>query len=148
MATTYFGSRLRAGSTALTESTDGGDVKMVKSVTLTSTSNGNTDGSVTIPANSKIVRIYANKTVAWSVGAGSATTLLVTAGSAAGGAQYMASTDLASATNASGPTTVATNLACASVGTNTVVYFRVATNGTVLTTQAQVDFIVEYIQTV
>lgn len=141
---TYFGSGLRSGSTTLSDTVDGGYVSLIQQANVTSVSNGNADVTIKVPVNAHIIRIWADKIVDWSVGAGTATTLNASVGKTAGGADYMVATNLASATNTSGPTTIATNLACESVGTDTTIYFRLATNGTVLTTQAQVSFHVLY----
>lgn len=143
----YFGSRVRAGSvssdsppSALT-ATGVGDVSLSQTALLVATASGNTDASVVLPAGAQITRIDAAVQVVPA--GGTATTLLVTAGSAAGGVQYLPSTDLYSATNATGPSTVATNLAASNITTNTTVHFRVAANGT-MTTAGQVRFTVFY----
>jgi hypothetical protein len=145
MSQTYFGSTLRSGTDSLSDSVDGGFVVLTQSVTVTSLASGAVvTGSVRIPADSQIIEIYADKVVNWVVGGGTATELNVSAGSAAGGAQYMDATDMASVNRTSGTLTVADVAAMADVGNNTIVYLNVDPNGTVSTTQAQIKFTVVY----
>jgi hypothetical protein len=147
MAITYFGSTLKSGTDALSEATDGGFVVVSQTATVSSVSAGTAVvGSVTIPAGSQIVEIFADKIVDWVVGGGTATTLNVSAGSSSGGAQYLPSTDMASIARTTGTMTVATVAAMDDVGSNTVVYFTVDPNGTVSTTQATIRFTVVYAQ--
>ena len=147
MAITYFGSTLKSGTDALSEATDGGFVVVSQTATVSSVSAGTAvTGSVTIPAGSQIVEIFADKIVDWVVGGGTATTLNVSAGSSSGGAQYLPSTDMASIARTTGTMTVATVAAMDDVGSNTVVYFTVDPNGTVSTTQATIRFTVVYAQ--
>lgn len=147
MAITYFGSTLKSGTDALTEATDGGFVVVSQTTTVSSIAAGTAvTGSVTIPANSQIVEIFADKIVDWVVGGGSATALNVSAGSSSGGAQYLPATDMASIARTTGTMTVATVAAMDDVGSNTVVYFTVDPNGTVSTTQATIRFTVVYAQ--
>lgn len=145
MATTYFGSTLKSGTDALSETTDGGFVVLSQTTTVSSVSAGTAvTGSVSIPAGSQIVQIFADKIVDWSVGGGTATQLNVSAGSTSGGAEYLPSTDMASTARTTGTMTVATVAAMDDVGTNTAVYFTVDPNGTVSTTQATIRFTVVY----
>jgi hypothetical protein len=146
---TYFGSTLRSGSGTLTDTTDGGYVVLTQAVTVTSLASGAAaSGTVTLPANSQIIEIYADKIVNWSVGAGTATALNVAVGSSAGGTQYMPSTDMASVARTSGTLVVADVLAMADIGSNTTVYCTVDPDGTVVTTQAQIKFTIVYAQKV
>jgi hypothetical protein len=144
---TYIGSTLRTGTDALSDTVDGGFVVVSQSVTVTSLSSGNAAvGSVTLPAGSQIIEMYADKIVNWVVGGGSATALNVSVGSTSGGAQYMDATDVASVARTAGTLTVADVAAMADIGTNTVVYCTVDPNGTVSTTQAQIKFTIVYAQ--
>jgi hypothetical protein len=147
MAITYFGSTLKSGTDALSEATDGGFVVVSQTATVSSVSAGTAvTGSVTIPAGSQIVQIFADKIVDWVVGGGTATALNVSAGSSSGGAQYLPATDMASIARTTGTMTVATVAAMDDVGSNTVVYFTVDPDGTVSTTQATIRFTVVYAQ--
>lgn len=147
MSQTYIGSTLRTGSGTLTDSTDGGFVVVSQTTTVSSIAAGTAvTGSVTIPADSQIIEIFADKIVDWVVGGGTATQLNVSAGSSSGGAQYLPSTDMASTARTTGTMTVATVAAMDDVGSNTVVYCTVDPNGTVSTTQATIRFTVVYAQ--
>lgn len=142
---TYFGSTLRSGTDSLSDAVDGGFVVLTQSVTVTSLASGaSASGSVKLPASSQIIEIYADKIVNWVVGGGTATALNVSAGSAAGGAQYMDATDMASIGRTAGTLTVADVAAMADIGNNTTVYFNVDPDGTVSTTQAQIKFTIVY----
>lgn len=144
---TYIGSTLRTGTDSLSDSVDGGYVVSTQSVTVTSVAAGTAAvGSVTLPASSQIIEIYADKIVNWVVGGGTATALNVSVGSTSGGAQYMDATDMASTARTAGTLTVADVAAMADIGTNTVVYCTVDPNGTVSTTQAQIKFTIVYAQ--
>ncbi len=144
---TYIGSTLRTGTDSLSDSVDGGYVVATQSVTVTSVAAGTAVvGSVTLPASSQIIEIYADKIVNWVVGGGTATALNVSVGSTSGGAQYMDATDMASTARTAGTLTVADVAAMADIGTNTVVYCTVDPNGTVSTTQAQIKFTIVYAQ--
>ncbi len=147
MEQTYIGSALRTGSDSLTNSVDGGDVVVSQAVTVTSIAAGTAVvGSVTLPANSQIIEIYADKIVNWVVGGGTATALNVSVGSTSGGSQYMDATDMASVARTAGTLTVADVAAMANIGNNTTVYCTVDPNGTVSTTQAQIKFTIVYAQ--
>ena len=94
MAQTYFGSTLRAGSGTLTDSVDGGFVVMSQTTTVTTAAAGTaTSSSVYLPASSQIIDIIVDGTVAAVAGAGTATAIATTVGTAAAGTQYMSSTD-------------------------------------------------------
>jgi hypothetical protein len=138
---TYVGSRLRAGETSLSNVQNGGDVSLSQTALVVAVNSTNADAFVDLPPGAQILSVQANKQVTQA--GGTATTLLVTAGNAAGGGQYLPSTDLFTNTNAAGPSNVATNLAAANIGANTRVHLRVAANGT-MTTAAQVRFTVTY----
>lgn len=142
---TYYGSTLRSGTDALSDTVDGGFVVLTQSVTVTSLSSGAAAvGSVKLPASSQIIEIYADKIVNWVVGGGTATALNVSAGSSSGGTQYMDATDMASIGRTAGTLTVADVAAMADIGTNTTVYCNVDPDGTVSTTQAQIKFTIVY----
>ena len=59
---TYIGSTLKTGSGTLTESTDGGFVVVSQTTTVSSVAAGTAvTSSVTLPANSQIIEIFADK---------------------------------------------------------------------------------------
>ena len=146
---TYFGSTLRSGSGTLTDTTDGGYVILAQTVTVTTVAAGTAvNGTVTLPANSQIIEMFADKIVAPVVGGGSATTFPVAIGSSAGGVQYMPSTDMASVGRTSGTLVVADVAAMANIGNNTTVYCSISPNGTISTTQGQFQFTIVYAQKV
>ena len=146
---TYFGSTLRSGSGTLTDTTDGGYVVLAQTVTVTTVAAGTAVvGTITLPAGSQIIEMFADKIVNWVVGGGTATTLPVSVGSTSGGVEYMPATDMASIGRTSGTLVVADVAAMANIGTNTTVYCTVDPNGTVSTTQAQIQFTIVYAQKV
>lgn len=147
LATTYIGSTLMTGSGTLTQSTDGGYVVVSQVVPVTSLATGlPATGTLTLPSGSQIIDVYIDKTVLQVEGAGTATTLPCTVGTSAGGAQYIPSVDMWTTVRSTGVPTVATLLAMSNIGTNTVVYCTIDPNGTILTTQAVVNFTVVYAQ--
>lgn len=149
MAKTYFGSTLTSGSSANSETTDGGFVVLTKTVTATTTADGlAVSSTLTLPANSQILDYYVDKTVAQVVGGGSATTLPVTVGTVAAGTQYMSSVDLFTDVRAAPTLTSAQVLAMADITTNQSVVMTVDANGTISTTQAVVRLTVVYAQKV
>lgn len=148
IGSTYIGSGVSTGSSATSQTTDGGWVVLSQSVLITSVAAGTAVvGSVQLPVNCQILNIIAEKDVDWVVGGGTATALNVSAGNVSGGAQYMPATDMASVARTEGTLTVANVLARASIGSNFTVYVTVDPDGTVSTTQAQIRFTVVYSQT-
>jgi len=147
MSQTYIGSTLRTGSDTLTDSVDGGFVVVSQVTTVTSDAGGNiTSGTITLPSNSQIIEIYADKLVNWNVGAGTANTLNIRAGSASNGTQYTPTTNIAGIARTTGNLTVANVLARSNVSNNITVYCTVSPDGNIVTTQAQVQFTVTYAQ--
>lgn len=149
MAQTYFGSTLRTGTNALTDTTDGGFVVVMQSSTVTTVAAG-TAVSVTevIPASSQIVNIFIDQMVDEVVGAGTATSIAATVGTVAAGTQYVSSTNVISGGRASITFTTAQLLAMSDVGTNTNVVLTIAPNGTISTTQGVYRMTVVYAQKV
>jgi hypothetical protein len=144
----YVGGPLSSGSTSMSQATDGGFALVSQNAVVTSLASGAiASDSIKLPPYSQIVSIIAEKIVDWAVGEGDATQLNVYAGSSSGGTQYMPSTNMASVARTEGTLTVAQVLARGAVGGNTEVYFSVDPNGTVLTTQAQIRFTINYVQT-
>jgi hypothetical protein len=149
MAQTYFGSTLRAGSTALTDTVDGGFVVMTQSTTVTTVAAGTaTSATLTLPASSQIVDIFVDMVRDEVVGGGTATTLPITVGTAAAGTQYVSSTDLFAGGRAAITFTTAQLLAMSDIGTNQSVVITADPNGTISTTQAIIRLTVVYAQKV
>ena len=150
MAQTYFGSTLRAGSGTLTDTTDGGFVVMMQTSTVTTAAAG-TATSVTevLPAGSQIVNIFIDTMVDEVVGgAGTATAIAATVGTAAAGTQYVSSTDVFAGGRFVPTFTTAQLAAMADIGTNINVVLTVDPNGTIVTTQGVYRLTVVYAQKV
>jgi hypothetical protein len=149
MAQTYFGSTLRAGSGTLTDTVDGGYVILSQTVSVTTVAAGTAvTGSVTIPASAQILSFHLDQTVDEVVGGGSATAINATIGTAAAGTQYLSATNVIAGGRASLSYTAAQLLAMQNVGSNTGVYFTIAPNGTISTTQGTYVLTVLYAQKV
>jgi hypothetical protein len=149
MAQTYIGSTLRTGSDTLTDSTDGGFVVVSQTTTVTTASAGTATSSyVNLPASSQIINIFVDGTTVASAGAGTATAIATTVGSAAAGTQYMSSTDGIAGGRLTFAPTAAQTAAMANIGTNQKVYITVDPNGTILTTQGVFRLTVVYAQKV
>ena len=149
MAQTYFGSTLRAGSGTLTDSVDGGFVVMSQTTTVTTAAAGTaTSATITLPASSQIIDLIADMVVNESVGAGTATTIPMTIGTAAAGTQYVSSTDVFAGGRIALTFTAAQLLAMSDIGTNTSVVVTLDPNGTIVTTQGVIRLTVVYAQKV
>ena len=149
MAQTYFGSTLRAGSGTLTDTTDGGFVVMSQTTTVTTAAAGTaTSATITLPASSQIISFFADMVVDESVGAGTATTIPMTIGTAAAGTQYVSSTDVFAGGRIALTFTAAQLLAMSDIGTNTSVVVTLDPNGTIVTTQGVIRLTVVYAQKV
>lgn len=149
MAQTYFGSTVRMGSTALSDTTDGGYAVLMQTTTATTVAAGTAvTASVTIPASAQIVNFFIDQVVDEVVGGGTATTINATIGTAAAGTQYLSATNVISGGRAALTFTAAQLLAMSDVGTNTGVYFTIAPNGTISTTQGVYRITVVYAQKV
>ncbi len=149
MAQTYIGSTLRTGSGTLTDSVDGGFVVVSQTTTVTTAAAGTaTSASVVIPANSQILNFFIDTVQDEVVGAGTATTLPVTIGTAAAGTQYLSATDAFAGGRTATAFTAAQLAAMADVGANTSVFITADPNGTIVTTQAIIRLTVVYAQKV
>ena len=149
MAQTYFGSTLRAGSGTLTDATDGGFVVMSQTTTVTTAAAGTaTSATITLPASSQIIDLIADMVVNEAVGAGTATTIPMTIGTAAAGTQYVSSTDVFAGGRIALTFTAAQLLAMSDIGTNTSVVVTLDPNGTIVTTQGVIRLTVVYAQKV
>ena len=149
MAQTYFGSTLRSGSGTLTDTVDGGYVVLTQSITVTTVAAGTAvSGSITLPASSQLINLLIDQTVDETVGGGSATAINATIGTAAAGTQYLSATNVISGGRAALTFTAAQLLAMQNIGTNTSLYFTIAPNGTISTTQGTYVLTVAYAQKV
>jgi hypothetical protein len=149
MSQTYFGSTLRSGSGSLTDTTDGGYVVLAQTVTVTTVAAGTAvNGTITLPAGSQIIEMFADKIVAPVVGGGTATTYNAAVGSTSSGTEYMPATNMASIARTSGTLVVADVAAMANINSNTTVYCSISPNGTISTTQGQYLFTIVYAQKV
>ena len=149
MAQTYFGSTLRSGSTALTDTVDGGFVVLSQSTTVTTAAAGTaTSATLTLPASSQIVNFFVDMVQDEVVGGGTATAIAMTIGTAAAGTQYVSSTNIFAGGRAALTFTAAQLAAMANIGNNQSVVITVDPNGTISTTQAIVRLTVVYAQTV
>lgn len=149
MAQTYFGSTLRSGSGTLTDTTDGGFVVLSQTTTVTTAAAGTaTSATITLPASSQIINFLVDMTVNEVVGAGTATTIPMTIGTAAAGTQYVSSTDVFAGGRIALTFTAAQLSAMADIGTNTSVVITLDPNGTIVTTQGVIRLTVVYAQKV
>ncbi len=147
MAQTYFGCTLRAGSGTLTDTVDGGFVVMMQTATVTTLASG-AASSVTevLPAGSQIINIFIDTMVDEVVGGGTATAIPATVGIAAGGTQYVSSTDVFAGGRFVPTFTTAQLAAMADIGNNVNVVLTVDPNGTISTTQGVYRLTVVYAQ--
>jgi len=149
MSQTYIGSTLRTGSGTLTDSTDGGYVVVSQTTTVTTAAAGTaTSATLTIPASAQIINIIIDTVQLQVIGAGTATTMPVTVGTAAAGTQYVSATDAIAGGRVTLAFTAAQLAAMADVGTNQSVVITADPNGTVVTTQAIYRLTVAYAQKV
>jgi len=149
MAQTYIGSTLRTGSETLTDTVDGGYVVVSQTTTVTTAAAGTaTSASITIPAYSQIINFFVDGLVNAVAGAGTATTVPVTIGTAAAGTQYVSATDAIAGGRVALAFTAAQLTAMSDVTTNTGVYITADPNGTIVTTQGVYRLTVVYAQKV
>ena len=142
---TYMQGALKSGTTP-SEYQNVGYAVFSQTTTVTTVSAGTAvSATITIPANSQIISYTVDGVVAAVVGGGTATTIPVTVGTVAAGAQYMTSTDLIAGGRADVAITVAQALAMADVGSNTSVVITADPNGTISTTQAVYRLTVNYV---
>lgn len=149
MAQTYIGSTLRTGSDTLTDSVNGGFVVVSQTTTVTTAAAGTaTSATLTLPASSQIIDIIADMTVNEVVGAGTATAIAMTVGTAAAGTQYVSSTDVFAGGRIALTFTAAQLAAMADIGSNTSVVVTLDPDGTISTTQGVIRLTVVYAQKV
>jgi len=149
MSQTYIGSTLRTGSGTLTDSTDGGYVVVSQTTTVTTAAAGTaTSATLTIPASAQIINFIVDTVQLQVIGAGTATTMPITIGTAAAGTQYVSATDAVAGGRVTLAFTAAQLTAMSDVGTNQSVVITADPNGTVVTTQAIYRLTVVYAQKV
>jgi hypothetical protein len=147
MAQTYFGSAVRAGSTALTDTTDGGYMVLSQTTTVTTVAAGTASSAyVTLPASSQIINFLVDTVTDEVVGGGTATAIAMTIGTAAAGTQYVSSTDVIGGGRIALTFTAAQLTAMSDIGTSQNVYITVDPNGTISTTQGVYRLTVVYSQ--
>jgi len=121
---TYFQGSLKQGVTP-SESTAAvtSVVTSVYDATIQAATVTNVDTTIVLPRNSQIIAIYVDTTVAWT--ASGAVTF--TAGTTAGGTEYITSIDLKTVTRGNPTLTAAQLLAMNNIGTNTNLVLRANT---------------------
>lgn len=149
MAQTYFGSTVRAGSTALTDTVDGGFTVLSQTTTVTTAAAGTaTSATLTLPASSQIIDFMVDTVTDEVVGGGTATAIAMTIGTAAAGTQYVSSTDVIGGGRIALSFTAAQLTAMSDIGTSQSVVITVDPNGTISTTQGVYRLTVVYSQKV
>jgi len=99
-----------------------------------------------LPAGSQIINIFIDTMVDEVVGAGTATAIAATVGTAAAGTQYVSSTDVFAGGRFVPTFTTAQLAAMADIGNNINVVLTVDPNGTISTTQGVYRLTVVYAQ--
>lgn len=140
----YMQGALKSGTTPSEYQNVGHALFTQTTVVTTAAAGTATSATITVPANCQIVDYKVDGIVDAVVGAGSATAVAVTVGTAAAGAQYMTSTDLIAGGRATAAITTAQAAAMDDVGSNTSVVITADPNGTIATTQAQYRLTVVY----
>ena len=126
-----------------------GDVLLTQTTTVTTIAAGTAvSATITLPANAQIVNFFVDTMVTPVAGAGTATAVAVTVGTAAAGTQYMASTDMVAGGRAAPTLTTAQLLAMSNIGSNTSMVITADPDGTVSTTQGVYRLNVVYRQTI
>lgn len=147
MAQTYFGSTVRAGSTALTDTVDGGFTVLSQTTTVTTVAAGTaSSATLTLPASSQILQFLVDTVTNEVVGGGTATAIAMTIGTAAAGTQYVSSTDVFAGGRIALSFTAAQLTAMSDIGTSQNVVITVDPDGTISTTQGVYRLTVVYSQ--
>jgi hypothetical protein len=129
MAQTYIGSTLRTGTDSLTDTVDGGYVVVSQTGTVTTVAAGTaTSVSFTLPAYSQIIDFFVDMVTVPSFG--TATTVPVTIGTAAGGTQYLSATDASLVGRTVLTFTAAQLTSMSNIGATQTVVFTADPNGT------------------
>ncbi len=124
-----------------------GYVVQSQTTTVTSVAAGTaSSATITLPANAQIIDLHIDGIVDAVAGAGTATTVACTVGTAAAGTQYVSSTDVIAGGRIAYTYTTAQVAAMDDITTNTAVVITVDPNGTVSTTQGVYRLTVVYAQ--
>jgi hypothetical protein len=149
MAQTYLGSTVRAGSTALTDTVDGGFMVLSQTTTVATVAAGTaTSATITLPASSQIIDFFVDTVTNEVVGGGTATAIAMTIGTAAAGTQYVSSTDVFAGGRIALSFTAAQLTAMSDIGTSQNVVITIDPDGTISTTQGVYRLTVVYSQKV
>lgn len=144
---TYLTGPLELGTALDNTGADTGYVLQAQTTTVTTVAAGTASSStIVLPANSQIVDIIIDGIVDAAAGAGTATAVACTVGTAAAGTQYLSSTDVIAGGRVALAFTTAQVAAMDDIGTNTNVVITVDPNGTVSTTQGVYRMTVVYAQ--
>ena len=140
---TYFTGPLDVGSGADEYQAARGAVVLSQSTTVSTVagSHAAVSSSVTLPANAKIIDYYVDTLVAAT---GTIANLTTTVGTAAGGTQYMTSTDFITTTRGTVAKTVAQLAKMANIGSDTDVVLTIDGNAAATTTQGTLQLTVVY----
>lgn len=140
---TYFTGPLDVGSGADEYQAARGAVVLSQSTTVSTVagSHAAVSSSVTLPANAKIIDYYVDTLVAAT---GTIANLTTTVGTAAGGTQYMTSTDFITTTRGAVAKTVAQLAKMANIGSDTDVVLTIDGNAAATTTQGTLQLTVVY----
>ena len=142
MAITYNGSTLRCGSDATSDTINGGFVLLTQTQLINQNSTAAVSATFTLPASSQLVQILADVTTAFN----SATTAVLTVGTAAAGTQYVTSVDAKTGGRAAVSHTAAQATAMGDLTTNQSVVATVTPTGA--TSAGQVRITLVYAQKV
>ena len=144
---TYLTGPLELGTALDNTGADTGYVLQAQTTTVTTVAAGTASSStIVLPANSQIVDIIIDGIVDAAAGAGTATAVACTVGTAAAGTQYLSSTDVIAGGRVALAFTTAQVAAMDDIGTNTNVVITVDPNGTISTTQGVYRMTVVYAQ--
>lgn len=141
---TYMQGALKSGTTPSEYQNVGYAVFTQTAVVTTAAAGTATSATITIPAGAQIISYFVDGIVDAVVGAGTATAVAVTVGTAAAGTQYMTSTNLVAGGRATTAITTAQAAAMDDVGSNTSVVITADPDGTISTTQGQYRLTVNY----
>lgn len=141
MANTTFSGPVRAGTLAHGAAANVGRVVLHQSVTINQDGANAVTQVIHLPAGSVILQVLADTDVAWN----SATSALLSVGTAAGGTQYVTGVDVRTGGRAVAPHTAAQAAAMRDIGANTAVHCTVTPVGATSAGSTRVHLI--YVQT-
>jgi len=125
MAQTYFGTALRSGSTATSDTLNGGFVVLTQTATITQASTAAVSATFTLPASSQLIDVMVDVLTAFD----SVTSATLSVGTAAAGTQYVSGVNAKTAGRAAPTISAAQALAMADITTNTSVVATVTPVG-------------------